>query len=442
MRLPEMYRLRRRFPRPVVQDIAAAVRRELLRLKLGDAVPPGGRIGITVGSRGIQDLVPVLRTCVDHLKDLGAAPCLVAAMGSHGGGSEQGQREVLESLGVTEAELGAPVAACAECRTIAHTPEGLPVFVLESAVSLDGILVVNRVKTHTSFKGPVESGLVKMLVVGLGGPRGAEQFHGFGPWELPRLLPEFGRVLLRHLPVLGGLAIVENAYEETALVRAVPADQMIDRESELLAYSKTLMPSLPTDEIDLLIVEQMGKNFSGTGMDTNIIGRVRIEGVPEPEKPSIKRIAVLELSEESHGNATGIGLADFVTRRVVDGMDRRATYLNCLTSTFVVRAAIPMYFDTEKELLEAALTSLRTIPVDRLRIVVIPDTLHLEACLVSEAVAGDIRGRDGMELEGTPVALSFDHEGRLTLRVESHRNLERSGSRFTGEVAKTSGKEY
>jgi hypothetical protein len=386
-------------------------------LGLSDTIRPGHKIGITVGSRGIQNLLLILGECLDVIRELGGLPYLVAAMGSHGGGSEHGQKEVLKSLGVTEGDLGAPVVTCAECQTVAHTSGGLPVFVLKSALDLDSILVVNRVKPHTSFKGLVESGLLKMLAVGLGGPEGARHFHGFGPEELPRLLPEIGAGILNTLPVLGGLAIVENAYEETALIRAVPGEEMIQRESELLNYSKSLMPSLPADDIDFLIIQKMGKNFSGTGMDTNIIGRARIQGVPEPERPSIKRIAVLDLSEESHGNATGVGMADFVTHRLVDRMDRRATYLNCLTSTFVVRAAIPMYFDTDQELVHGALASLSGIPSHTLRIVIIPNTLFISECLVSEAMVEALRGRQGVELTNQPEEFDFDEEQRLLLRI-------------------------
>lgn len=411
-KLPKMYRLKQRFERPAVDDISAAVRRELAALRLNETVLPGQKIGITVGSRGIRNLVPILKICVDHLSQMGAEPILISAMGSHGGGIDQGQREALDSLGITEKNLGAPVVTCAKCRIIAKMPGGLPVYCLESALELEGILVFNRVKTHTSFKAIVESGLVKMLVVGLGGPAGAKQFHGFGSTELPTLLPGIGKVILDTLPVLGGIAIVENAYEETALVRAVTREEMIEQESELLTYSKTLMPALPVDEIDLLIIREMGKNFSGTGIDTNIIGRLRIQGVPEPEKPSIKRIAVLDLSEESHGNANGIGLADFVTLRLVKKMDRHATYLNCMTSTFVARAAIPMYFDTEEQTVDAALSSLSGISTDDLRIVIIPNTLFLHECLVSQAVAEELQGKPGLDLEKDPVELSFDDFGK------------------------------
>jgi len=306
---------------------------------------------------------------------------------------------------------------CAECEIIARTGEGLPVFTVGSATAVDGIIVVNRVKTHTSFKGKVESGLVKMLVVGLGGPKGAQQFHGFGPEELPRLLVEIGEVILQKLPVLGGLGIVENAYEETAAVQAITARGMIEEEGAQLRYSKSLMPSLPADKIDLLIIQEMGKNFSGTGIDTNIIGRARIHGVPEPTCPRIKRIAVLDLSDESHGNATGVGMADFVTRTLVEKMDRKATYLNCLTSTFVVRAAIPMYFETEKELLEAALYSLSSIPREELRVVIVPNTLFLTDCYVSKAVAGELQGKKDVEIANEPEQLTFSDAGRILLRI-------------------------
>jgi hypothetical protein len=401
----------------VVKDIPGTTRHQLLKLDLATQIRPGKNIGITVGSRGIQNLGPILKETVDHVRELGGLPHLIAAMGSHGGGSEQGQKEVLDSLSITEATIGAPVMTCAQCDTLGQTSGGLPVFILKAALGLDGILVVNRVKPHTSFMGKVESGLIKGLVVGLGGPKGAQQFHGFGPAQLPLLLIDIGRVILEKLPVLGGLAIVENAYEETALVCAVSKAEMIEQESELLEYSKSLMPSLPIDEIDFLIIQEMGKNFSGTGMDTNIIGRARIHGVPEPERPSVKRIAVLDLSDESHGNATGIGMADFVTQRLVDKMDRRATYLNCLTSTFVVRAAIPMTFDSDRELVDAVLFSLSSIPASELSVVIIPNTLHLTECLISEAVAKKLPSKPGMELSDISEEFSFGPEGNLLLQV-------------------------
>ena len=417
MKTPKMYRLTQNFSRPLVRDASEATVAALKSLRVEGAIQRGQKIGITVGSRGIQNLNSILGAVIEFIRSCGATQILLAAMGSHGGGTRQGQREVLDSLGIREENLGAPVITSADCEKIGRTASGLDVFVLQPALAMDGILVLNRVKTHTSFKGKVESGLIKMLVVGLGGPKGAQQFHGFGPQELPRLLQEIGEVLLENIPVLGGLAIVENAYEETAVIRGIKRDGMIEAEGEMLLYSKSLMPSLPTDAIDLLIVEEMGKNFSGTGIDTNIIGRARIHGVPEPDSPSIQRIAVLDLSDESHGNATGVGMADFVTEKLVSKMDRQATYLNCLTSTFVVRAAIPMYFSTERQLLEAALLSLSGIEQEKLRIVIIPNTLFLTECYVSEVIANELRGRPGMEVADQGEKIEFQSDGALSLRM-------------------------
>jgi hypothetical protein len=416
MTFPKLVKIRQTFSRPLVDNIPGAVLEELEGLKLIKQLA-GKRIGITVGSRGIQNIVTILQHVAQYIKQHGGEPFLLAAMGSHGGGTEVGQKEVLDSLGLTSEAIGAKVITCAESEIIGHTRDGTPTFIVKSALCLDGILVVNRVKTHTSFKGKVESGLVKKLVVGLGGPQGAQQFHGFGSEELPRLLIEIGEVILEKLPILGGLAIIENAYEETAMIKGVTKAEFIKEESQLLLYSKLLMPSLPIDNIDVLIIGEMGKNFSGTGIDTNIIGRTRIQGVPEPLHPAVKRIVVLDLSEESHGNATGIGLADFVTQRLVDKMDRQATYLNCLTSTFVIRAAIPLHYEDDQKLMEAVQYSLSSIPPEKLRIVVIPNTLYLTECLVSEVVAEELSSGDGITIAGEAEALEFDRENRLLLKI-------------------------
>lgn len=413
-----MYRLTREFPRPRLEDIGGTVRRELERLNLKEKIFPGMRVGITAGSRGIQNLTDILRHTAQYIREQGGEPRLLAAMGSHGGGTAAGQQEMLDGLGITEAAVGAPVIPCADGEEIGRTAAGLPVYMVTSCRDVDGILAVNRIKTHTSFKGPVESGLVKKLVVGLGGPLGARQFHSFGPEELARRLTDIGRVILDRRNILGGLGILENAYEETADIRGVSAAGMIEEESVLLERSKALMPALPVDRLDLLLIQEMGKNFSGTGIDTNIVGRARIQGVPEPEKPHIKRIGVLDLSEESHGNATGVGLADFVTRRLVEKMDRHATYLNCLTSTFVVRAAIPMYFDSDEALLAAALQSLGDPDPETLRLALIPNTLFLAASYVSAAVAEELRSQPGMAVADTPEVFRFGPQGNLLLRVE------------------------
>jgi len=408
-----MARIRQSFPRPQVKDIEAAMTAELDKLNLKAKIKPGQVIGITAGSRGIQNITVILKVAIDYIRRLGARPLLVAAMGSHGGGTPEGQREVLDSLGITAEALGAPVVTCADCQEIGRTRANIPAYVLKSGLDVDGILVINRIKIHTSFSGKIASGLTKMLVVGLGGPSGAKQFHSFGSLECSRMLEEIGAVLLEKLPIVGGVAIIENAYEETALLAAVERENFIAREIELLEYSRSLMPSLPVDAIDLLIVQQMGKNFSGTGMDTNIIGRMKVHGVPEPNKPDIQRIVVLDLSEESHGNAHGMGLADFVSQRLVDKIDKHATYLNCLTTTFVMRAAIPIHFDTDEKIFDAALNSL-PIPAEKAKVIIIPNTLHLTNMLVSEAVLDEIKGNPNIEIIHPPQEIELV-DGNLTV---------------------------
>ncbi len=413
---PMFYRIKQNFARPRLQEIEATVVAELDKINLAQKIKPGDKVGITVGSRGIANILTILKTIVGYVKKAQGQPFLLAGMGSHGGGTPEGQIELLESYNITEETVGAPILACGESRRIAATETGLAVYALESVRQVDSILVVNRVKTHTSFKGDVESGLVKELVVGLGGPKGARQFHSFGSSELARLLKEIGAVLIEKLPLLGGLAIVENGFEETALISGTEPQDIIAHDIDLLAYSKTLMPKLPVDDLDLLIIGEMGKNYSGTGMDTNVIGRIRIEGDPEPLKPSIKRIGILDLSEASHGNAHGMGLADFTTKRLVDKIDRKKTYLNSITSTFVIRAAIPMYFDTEKELWEGALQSLGDPEPHLLRAAIIPNTLFITELWVSEAVMLELNGKPDIYVQEEK-ELYFDEEGNIGLRI-------------------------
>ena len=413
--LPPMARIRQSFVRPRVDDAAAEMTAQMELL--APRIKAGSTVGITVGSRGIQNICSMLEAVIAVVRRCGATPVLLAAMGSHGGGTPQGQKEVLDSLNITEERLGAKVVTCATCRSIGQTADGLTAHMLDSAFSVDAIIPINRVKTHTSFKGCVESGMCKMLVVGLGGPGGAGQFHSLGQSELPRLLVDVSRIILQKMPVIGGIAIVENAYEETARIQALLAEEMIEREVELLTWSKTLMPALPVDRLHGLIVEEMGKNFSGTGVDTNIIGRLRIQGEAEMTSPSIRYVSVLDISEESHGNATGIGLVDFVTQRLIDKVDRKATYLNNLTTTFVTRAFLPTWYDTEQEALETMMFCLRSIPQDEVRLVHIPNTLYLTDCFVSEAVLKELADTSRFSVVHGPRPVLFDAQGQLADRI-------------------------
>ena len=416
VKMPRIARVRQTFKRPIVEDLEGTVRGEFARLNLGPALA-GKRVGITVGSRGIGAIVPILRTLVSEVKVSGGDVVLLSAMGSHGGGTEAGQKEVLDSLGITEEAIGAPVVTCAESIEIGETREGLKAYMLKSALSVDAIIPVNRLKVHTAFHGEVESGLYKMLVVGLGGPKGAAQFHSKGSAELPNLLLSVGEVILEKMPVIAGFAIVENGYEETALIEGVSAADFRVEEPRLLDYARSLMPSLPVTNLDALIIEEMGKNYSGTGVDTNIIGRLRIEGVPEPETPAIQKIAVLDLSEESHGNANGLGMMDLTTKKLVDKIDRKAMYLNCITTGFLIRGAIPVHFDTEKETMEALLRSLGSKPAGKVRLLQIPDTLHLTECFASTALLPELRSLPDVEIAGEPQRIDFTPCGSIARRI-------------------------
>ncbi len=419
MIFPKVLKVRQHFSRPTVEDVAGAVAVEM-RVLLDQAGIGGGKtVGITVGSRGIRNIVAILASAARTVREAGATPVFLAAMGSHGGGVKEGQAELLASFGITEENVGAKVITCSEGREIGVTSGGLHAHMLDSAFAVDAIVPLNRVKTHTSFKGEIESGMVKKLVVGLGGPSGARQFHSQGKaTDLPVLLQDVGRLILEKMPVIGGIAVVENAYEETAMVKAVPARNLLEEEARILAYSKTLMPSLPVTQLHALIVEEMGKNYSGTGMDTNIIGRLCIQGEPEPVDPHMRYLAVMDLSEESHGNAVGIGLADFTTRKLVEKIDRKPTYVNSLTATFPIRAKIPIYFDTEKEVLESILRCLSgSVAPEKARLIIIPNTLFLEECYISEALLGEVQAKKGMEIEGNPVPITFAGDGRIQPRL-------------------------
>jgi hypothetical protein len=406
-----------KFGRPTVSDIPLAVRSAFAVLGLSEKCR-GKRVGITAGSRGITDIVQILSVLSDEVKASGGEPFLLAAMGSHGGGTEEGQKSVLRSLGVTAEAIRAPVVTCVSSVDIGQT-YGQNVYILESALSVDLILPVNRIKPHTAFHGPAESGLRKMLAVGLGGPQGAASFHSKGAGELSRTLHSMSEIILEKLNIPAGFAIVENAYEQTALIKGIPAADFTVEEPKILGYAKALMPSLPAEKLDVLIIEEMGKNYSGTGIDTNIIGRLRIEGVPEPASPCIEKIAVLGLSEESHGNANGVGLADVATKDLVECIDRNATNFNCGTTGFLTRGATPVWLDTEREMMELLRRCFGTKNEEDLRLIQISDTLHLEEFLVSEALKDEMENNANVEIVSGFEEMTFDRAGRLSRRLRA-----------------------
>lgn len=408
---PSLRTVVRRLPRPRIGDPERAATEALARLDLGGRVA-GRRVAITAGSRGIRDIVPILRGAVAHLRRLGADPLVVAAMGSHGGGTDEGQRRVLAHLGVTEASVGAPISTAMDVEVLGRTPDGLAVYCDRAAASCEGILVINRLKPHTVFDDPFGSGLMKMLAVGLGKAEGAAQIHRQGPLRLREAIQNIAQVHLDRGRVLGGLAIIENAYDETAALEAVPAKDLVEREMALYREAKALLPRLPVDDLDVLIVDVIGKNFAGTGMDVNVIGRRRIAELPELPAPRIRRIVALRLSEHSEGNAQGIGLADLTTQRLVDAIDRRVTYVNTMTSTFLNRGFIPITLPSDREAIAAAFATLDLEDPRSALVLRIPNTLHLERLLASEAVVERMAGEPGVEI-GPVMPWIFTPDGHL-----------------------------
>jgi len=397
-----------------IADAVEAAMEEIWRGERSRRLGPGAKIAVTAGSRGIANYAEILRHAVRWLKSRGYRPFLFSAMGSHGRGEEEGQQEVLTSLGITGETVGCEVSCSSSVERIGLFEafgREIPVYCAKEALESDGIVVINRVKPHTSFHGDYESGLLKMMAVGMGRAPGAEVFHSLGAAHLPEMLPLIAVRVLERAPVVGGIGIVENEREQTAIVEGIPHHLIFEREKALLERARSMKPRLPVKRADLLIVGEMGKNFSGTGMDTGVIGRIHIHGIPEPQEPSFTYIGVLRLSEESHGNATGIGLADLTTEALVRRIDKKATYYNCATSGFVKRAAIPMTFPDDRTLVEEAVRMLRISDLKRLRMVAIRNTLHIHRLWVSEAVWREIENLPGVEPGGRPRPISFDEYG-------------------------------
>ncbi len=412
LNLPSMIRIRQDLNAEEVSDLAQTLHRSLVDQQLAGRIRPGKRVALTAGSRGIDRIAEVLQLTVAWLKSLGAEPFIVPAMGSHGGQPPEGPVNLLAALGITEQTVGAPVEADPDTVVLGQA-EGMPVHCARSAANADGIIVINRIKPHTSYSGEFESGLVKMLAVGLGLRPGATLVHTQGAHAIPTMVPEKAKVVLRHAPVIAGIALLENGLDRLKRVEVMQADEIMSREPALLEEARRLRPMLPFDEADVLIVEFLGKNLSGTGMDTNVIGRRFLTGEKEPDAPRIKRIAVLRLSAGSKGNAYGIGLADVTTRAVVQAMDPPSMHANAMTSTFVERARVPMALPCDRMAIEAAVSTCNQPDLRNLKIGRIRNTLNLEEMEVSESLLKALT-RSVDVLEG-PSEWCFDDQGNLDL---------------------------
>ena len=406
IRLPPLYRVFRDFPRPRIDDLAEAVRRQVAGAEVTATLAGAATVAVAVGSRGIAGIDVIVRTLIEELRSTGREVFVVPAMGSHGGATASGQVDVLAHLGITESTVGAPIRSSMETVEIATvvSPHGGTVPVATDALAwgdADAVVPVNRVKPHTGFHGPVESGLCKMLAIGLGKHDGAARLHREGYGTFDSLVLEVARAILDAGRVAFGLAVVENAYEETAMVEAVPASRIVSREQELLEEARRLMPRLPGRQIDVLVVERFGKNLSGVGMDPNVTGRgelgIALAGF---EGPHIERIVVLSLTPETEGNAHGIGLADLITEDVLDRIDRRTTWTNTLTAGSLACGRMPIALPTEQLAIAAAADTLPGVRPEEARIVRIKDTLSLSEIAVSEVLAESLGGQGDCEVAG------------------------------------------
>ena len=419
---PPVFRLNQRWHQPEVTDVAGAVREAILGSRLRQRLPARARVAIAVGSRGIYRLAEMVRAAVQTVRELGAEPFIVAAMGSHGGATPEGQRALLASYGVIEEAMGVAVRTEMDVVELGRNSWGEPVYWDRNASQADAVIALARVKPHTDFRGRYESGIVKMLVIGLGKRAGAETHHKYGVRGLRDMIPESVKVVLARAPFALGLAILENAREHTARVVAVEPEELLQREPLLLEEARQLMPRLPFGQVDLLVVGELGKNYSGTGMDVNVLGRQQVEGETDTLDPRITRICVLDISEESHGNAVGVGLADLTTQRLLSRMDEHVTQVNALTSCFLLRTKIPPAFASDRECIAMGLKTCWQPRLSEVRMAIIPNTLQLETLYVTAPLAEEARQRRqaiasgqsvSLEVADSPIALPFDSAGFL-----------------------------
>jgi hypothetical protein len=372
-------------------------------------------VAITAGSRGIAHIGQITRAVVDHMKSLGAVPFIVPAMGSHGGGTAAGQQQLLEHYEITPEKMGCDIRSSMETVIVDKTPQGIPVHFDKHASLADHVMIVGRVKPHTGFVGEVESGLHKMMLIGLGKHEGAKIYHrAIADFSFMEIIKAVAASVIAKCRVVGGLAIVENAYDETALIEAVAPQNFLARETELLKLAIQWLPRLPFKYTDLLIIDRIGKNISGTGLDTNVVGR-KYNDHAATEKDSVrcKRIFVRGLTEETHGNATGIGISEFTNQRTADAIDRRITNINCITGLHPTGAMIPVAYETDREVITNALHTCGLVEPVNSRVIQISDTLHLAEVLVSEAFIPELKGRADLEQISEPRDMDFDADGNL-----------------------------
>lgn len=406
MNYPLMYRIQQGFDTTSIRDVPEEVRREFSRLNGGKNIKPHQRVAVAVGSRGINNLKTIVATVVECIRNMALKPFILPAMGSHGGATAEGQVKLLNEFGITESSVNAPIISTMDVISVGRLDSGAEVFISKDALEADHLVVINRVKQHTLLRGEVESGLCKMLAVGCGKHKGALDMHKFG---LAASIIPAAQILLAKAPVLCGLAIMENSLDQTHTVKLALPEQFIEVDKELLESARRLLPRIPLEDLDILIVDEMGKNISGAGIDPNVIGFWRREG--GPRKPDYRTLIVLDLTPQSEGNAVGIGMADLTTQRVINKVDLKPTYTNALTSGVWRSVRFPIALENDRVVLEAALS--HVLDPHNVRMVRIVNTLHLENFWATEALLPELREQEGVIVDEAPLQLQFDDEGKL-----------------------------
>lgn len=411
--LPPMARVRQKFDSAKLVDIASAIHSEFAQPEIRARLKPGQVIAVGCGSRGIANIAQIACAVIAELKALGAKPFIFPCMGSHGAATAEGQKKVLETYGITEASTGVPIRATMETEIVGHLADGTPVHMDKFAAEAEAIVVINRIKPHTGFRGATESGLTKMLAIGIGKITGAAIYHTHGMDRFPELLPQIREVNISQRNVLFGVGIVENAYDETAYIEIIPAQALKTREPDLQAMAKRMMPQLFFDDIDVLVIDEMGKNISGAGFDPNITGRNR-RNVKWQDKPRVKKIVVLGLTRVSQGNATGLGSADVITMRLYKELDVASTYANVITSMNLDGGAIPIVMNNDHDAIALAVKTVVRVKPEDCRVVRIRNTLHLGEIEVSNALLEEVRRQpERFEIAEQSRDIKFDIQGNL-----------------------------
>ena len=416
MPYPRMVRIKQKFKSiPAISDIGKEIHEQLSKPDAMSSIKAGDKVAITAGSRGVANIDIILKAIVKELKAIGAKPFIIPAMGSHGGATDLGQADVLKHYNVTEETTGAPIISSMETVKLGQTRDGFPAYMDKNAYEADRIVVVNRVKQHTDFTGKIESGLVKMMAIGIGKRDGAATYHkAFLHYGFERVLREVAEVVMDTGKIAFGVGAVENPYDETAIIKALPLDQIVKGEEELQEKAKELAAHLPFDQMDVLIVDEAGKEISGTGMDTKIIGRMMQVGEPDLDTPKITRIYLRDLTPKSMGNAAGIGFADFITKRLVDKIDYKSTYMNFITSMGPQKVRIPIYFETDREVLDAVFETIGMVKPEDSKVIRIKNTLKLSQVDISEKFVDAVKERDDLEILSELKEMQFDSDGNLS----------------------------